>query len=354
MDRPDPFPPHGARGVDADLIARSVHAAGAAILITDSDLDRPGPRILYVNPAHERVFGYAADEVVGRSPRMFQGPLTDRALLDSLRDALKDGESAVCEGYNYRKDGTPFVLKWEVAPVRDADGAIRYWVSTQQDVSERRKLEAEVLTATESERERLALELHDGLGQQLLGGLMMLRAALGQPDAPDAADLLRRTEEVLEGAHVAARRMALGLHPVSDGPAGLAASLTRLACDVTETMAAQCVVEIDDDPPMVDRERSVHLFRIAQEAVANAVRHGHADQIVIALRRDDRAALLSVQDNGSGRPQNPSSREPGLRSIEYRVRRVGGTIDVRDREDGSGTIVEVRVLSSDRVRPPRA
>jgi PAS domain S-box-containing protein len=116
----------------------AVEASGEAILITSAELNEPGPRIEYANPAFTRMTGYEAGEVIGRSPRFLQGPDTDRAVLDRLRRALEAGEAAQGEAVNYRKDGSTYMVEWLITPVREADGRVTHWVSAQRDVTERR------------------------------------------------------------------------------------------------------------------------------------------------------------------------------------------------------------------------
>ena len=107
-------------------------------MITSADLDEPGPRIEYVNPAFTRMTGYGAEEVVGLTPRLLQGPGTDRAVLDRMRAALAAGEPFQGEAVNYRKDGSTYVVEWLITPVREGDGGISHWVSAQRDITERR------------------------------------------------------------------------------------------------------------------------------------------------------------------------------------------------------------------------
>lgn len=127
--------------VDLRLLRAAVEASGEAILITSAELDEPGPRIEYANPAFTRMTGYAFDEVVGRSPRLLQGPETDRAVLDRVRTALGAGDGVREEVLNYRKDGSIYRVEWIITPVCDGHGRIAHWVSTQRDVTERRAYE---------------------------------------------------------------------------------------------------------------------------------------------------------------------------------------------------------------------
>ena len=123
------------------LFKATVEAIGDAVVVTSADLDPPGPLIEYVNPAFCRMTGYAAADVLGRTPRMFQGELTDRAELDRLRTCLAAGETFAGEVVNYRKDGQPHVIEWLVTAISDPDGRVLHWLSVQRDVSARKQLE---------------------------------------------------------------------------------------------------------------------------------------------------------------------------------------------------------------------
>jgi PAS domain S-box-containing protein len=122
------------------ILRSAVRAIGEAIVITGPELDPPGPVIEYVNPAFERMTGYAAHEVVGKSPRLLQGPLTDRAVLGRLRSALQAGKTFQGEAVNYRKDRSTYDVEWLITPVLE-DGRIVHWVAAQRDISERKRAE---------------------------------------------------------------------------------------------------------------------------------------------------------------------------------------------------------------------
>ena len=112
----------------------------AVVITTAESLGEPGPQIVYVNAAFEAMTGYREADVLGATPRILQGPETDRAVLDDLRAALEAETSWEGETVNYRKDGTPYVARWSIAPVRE-HGAVRYWVSVQRNVTAERKRE---------------------------------------------------------------------------------------------------------------------------------------------------------------------------------------------------------------------
>ncbi len=122
------------------LFQDAIEAAYDAVLITDTQLEPPGPRIIYANPAFYRMTQYTAEEVIGQSPRMFQGPKTDREQLRSVRALLEHGEPFEAQVINYRKDGSAFVIEWRITPVCGDDGGIRYYIAIQRDVTERERM----------------------------------------------------------------------------------------------------------------------------------------------------------------------------------------------------------------------
>ncbi len=326
------------------LLAAAVEQAAEPIVVTGTEVDEPGPRILYANAAHARVFGYEVGEIVGRSPRMFQGAKSDRAVLDRVRKRLEAGEPVQAETINYRKDGSEFVLQWEIAPVRDEEGALVNWVGTQRDVTDRRQLEREILEVAAREQEKMAQDLHDGLGQVLTGAAFRLQALVHALErmGEDAlvADALR-SRELVENALGQARAIARGLFPVNIEPDGLADALARLAADGAQAFDIDCAFR-GDDVVCPSREHAGHLYRIAQEALANAARHGRASSIGLSLTAADGVAVLSVRDDGVGISDTAlaGGEGLGLRTMRYRADRVGGEFEVRPR-DGGGTVVSV-------------
>ncbi|MCG5531383.1 EAL domain-containing protein [Halorhodospira halochloris] len=120
------------------LLEIAVNQSSEPVVITDAQLEEPGPHIIYVNNAFTRLTGYTADEVIGATPRLLQGPATDREMLDRLKEALKAGQYFKAETWNYRKDGTPYRIQWSIAPVctHDSGQCIDYFVSVQRDVTE--------------------------------------------------------------------------------------------------------------------------------------------------------------------------------------------------------------------------
>ncbi len=172
-------------GETIDVVVAALEQTRSSACITDADLDAPGPQILYVNQAYCAMTGRSREQVVGSTPRLMQGPLTDRATLDRLRSNLTQGRSFAGETINYRGDGTPFVISWSIDPVRNEDGIVTHFVATQEDVTQLRRAERrlEVLGAVDAavtEVLSAVAETSDWDDDQLL-------RAIGQPIAEAVA-----------------------------------------------------------------------------------------------------------------------------------------------------------------------
>jgi PAS domain S-box-containing protein len=146
------------------LLGAAVNQAKDAILITTAELDPPGPAVIFVNPAFTAMTGYSQGEILGRTPRILQGPKTDRTMLQRLRETIARGENFSAETVNYRKDGSEYFVAWDISPVRDAKGKIVQYLSIQRNVTERKLAEArlaELLSQVEKSRNDLSSILNE-------------------------------------------------------------------------------------------------------------------------------------------------------------------------------------------------
>ncbi len=122
-----------------DLLERAIKHDYDSILITELNLEKPGPRIVYVNDGFTRMTGYSKEEVIGKTPRILQGPRTDRHVLDRLKKRLIEGQAFFGHTINYKKDGTEFVNQWDIHPLTNNNGDITHWVSYQRDITDRQE-----------------------------------------------------------------------------------------------------------------------------------------------------------------------------------------------------------------------
>ena len=128
-----------------NLLESAISKDYDSILITELDLEEPGPKIVYVNEGFCEMTGYTKEEVIGQTPRILQGPKTDRKVLDKLKSRLESGQCFFGQAINYKKDGTEFVNQWDIHPLTDQEGNPTHWVSYQHDVSKRKRAEQQLI-----------------------------------------------------------------------------------------------------------------------------------------------------------------------------------------------------------------
>ena len=336
---------------DRHLLEAAIENSSESAVITTPDLDPPGPRMLYVNAAFERMTGWHRDEVIGQSPRILQGPKTDRNVLDRLRRDLEEKRHFRGESVNYRKDGSEFDIDWSIAPILDAAGDVVYWVAAQRDVSRRRELERQVLTIQQREQERIARDLHDTVAQQLNALTLYVGSVAGELEQSGIADaeqvqMLRDAVQQAREAAETSRNISHSLMPVDLGDRGLMEALGRLAERSQKAYGVRCGFACDRPFLVENHERASHLYRVATEAVGNALRHGRPSRVSISLAADGdgRTATLRVADDGRGMSARAASTGGGLgmNTMRYRAELIGGSIAVTPGDDGRGTVVACR------------
>ena len=208
--------------------------------------------------------------------------------------------------------------------------------------AESRRLEGEILDIGESERRRIGADLHDGLGQQLTA-IELLCAGLKEDAAsrPDLAGRLDQMGKMLREAIAQTRALARGLVPVGDDADALPAGLAELADRTNALGRARCRFEASSPAPRCGRAVASHVYRIAQEAVNNALKHANATEIVIRLSRCGGALRLEVADNGAGLPAE-KGKGLGLEVMRHRAGVIGGSFEVVSRR-GQGVAVRCTV-----------
>ena len=223
----------------------------------------------------------------------------------------------------------------------------RATVSARVALMERsRQLEQEIIAISERERQGLGRDLHDGMCQYLAAiGLTadLLRQNLvhdGHPRAQAAGEIANLLQDAVERV----RELARGLSPVDRDEGGLESALEELANSTTRLTGVQCAFLCAEPVPVQEEIRAIHLFRIAQEAVGNATRHGRARHIIVALEASAHDFSLRVSDDGRGFDAAVSGGRGGmgLNIMRYRARMIGGTLEVYPNMP-TGTVVACTV-----------
>jgi PAS domain S-box-containing protein len=226
---------------------------------------------------------------------------------------------------------------------RDSAGRPLLMAGTLMDVSERKALERELVEIATQERRRIGNDLHDGLGQELTGIALMLRgmAARIGTEAAGVKSELDAVVGYVNGAIENVRVLAHGLSPASAERGGLEHALQTLAKLASTSHRIQVTVDSDHwSDVALDEEASNHLYRIAQEALSNAVRHGGARRIRFLLQGRDRSRSLAIVDDGRGMSTPPPlGRGMGLKIMAYRGRMLGGETSWSPGDDGGTRVV---------------
>lgn len=303
-------------------------------------LDRDG-RVIEMNPAGLAMLeADSAAQVIGQSvyPVIIE---EYRQQFKELNESVFQGKSGVLEVEIAGLKGTRRWLETHAAPVRDNKGKITGALSVTRDISERKRLEREISQIREEERRRLGQDLHDDLGQSLAGIALLtkgLEQRLSVKSLPEAADAIQITELVNQ-AVARTRSFVRGLLPVDPIAHGLTSALEELASRTEAMFSVSCKLECLHPVEVHDNSVATHLFRIAQEAVANAVKHGEARQVLISLSELDGRTVLMVSDDGVGFPEVMQEHKGmGLHIMKHRAEMIGGFFSIRCGEAG-GTVL---------------
>ena len=215
----------------------------------------------------------------------------------------------------------------------------------EREMAERRRLDQEIARVADRERRRLGQDLHDTLGQHLTGTALaaqVLKEKLASRSAPEVGEAEKLVHYVEEGIDLT-RSLARGFFSPELDAEGLTVALQNLAENVSERFRIRCVINGDQSILIHDRTIANQLYRIAQEAVTNAVKHGAARQVDIRLAKDGPDLCLTIIDDGIGFPDTPpKSGGLGLRLMQHGAAMTGATFDVR-RNGKRGTIATFRV-----------
>ena len=362
------------------VLSTAIEQAKDAIVITKGRDAENRRELVYVNAAFEEMTGYARDEVLGRTPKIFQGPETSPDVLEGLHEALTEGLSWSGEAVNYRKDGTPFILEWNVAPVRDDAGTIAYWVSSQRDVTEQRAFEEELIEAKETAEEmnRLKSAFLANMSHEIrtpLTSVIGFSELLRTMDLPDSAS--RFAERIHRGGKRLhdTLNMILDLSQIESGSVALhpeEADLRPLVCDVVDHFSAraktanvQIEVDLPNDPVHGCFDTTA-VYRVLRHLIDNAIKFTgeggmEGGRVRVSLHAHDDTnednVAICIEDSGVGiekdfmphlfdafkQESTGHSREfegagLGLAIAYHLVNLMGGTLTVESTK-GKGTTV---------------
>jgi len=341
------------------------------IIFTDTNSDTN-----YANEAQQRICGGAWEELAGQGWQATIHPDDRERVIREWQEVGRTGQPFRSERRYLHKDGNIVWASMTAAPIRDNAG-IRGYVGIVEDITERKqaetririlnqelesrviertaelrtavdaleteiterqRLEREILEISEREKARVGQDLHDGLCQTLAGIGCLARVLQRNLDeenlTPDAVSAKAESiVNLLKEATNEARGLAAGMYPVNIEEYGLAPGLEKLADDTAERFHVACKFECAEPIVLADNDVAKHVYRITQEAVSNAIAHGKAESVVITLAAIDNQVTLKIEDNGEGVLTEFEPTGMGLKTMNYRAHAIGGSLEIRQRPE---------------------
>lgn len=305
-------------------------------------------QVMTFNRAAQRLFGYDSDEIVGRDFGVLFGS-GDSSVHEAVIGSYTRARAQSIVGRERKlnalhRDGH----RRPVALTFNAIDHLGLFAACIRDLAQTRALEDEVLNRALLEQQRIGQELHDGTQQELSGlGLLAhtLAERLSRGRMQDCAALAARIASGLSESAANVRRLAHGLVPFQLDASDLPWALTELAHRTSREHGIACVFASPEPVAVQDSQAATHLYRIAQEAVTNSVRHAEARRISVQLTQADGSIILQIADDGVGIELHSSSfRGAGMRLMEHRSSVLGGYLEV-GRRDGGGTVIRAVIPS---------
>lgn len=348
-------------------------------------------KLTYVNPAFCELVGWSESELLGlKSPFPFFPPGETKMMQRALDEIAAD--RAAHDGYELRfqhRNGKIFDVLLLLRPFKDAHGKLSGWLGSATDItqrkhaeealrrahdeleqrvrertadlvsanqeleksiSERKRLESELLDITEKERRRIGLDLHDDLGQRLAGislmmkGLEVVLRKKKAPEAQEAEKIATLITQTVDHASNLAHDMAVSEAPEKD----LASALGGLVHDIQNLFKITIQFKVEGKIPVVEKNVVSQLYKITQESITNAVKHGKAKQVTVQLERQPKQLVLTIRNNGLPFPSMIDQKKGmGLRIMNYRANTVGATLEVKPAKPKGAVVTAVLPLAEE-------
>jgi len=337
------------------LLRIAIQQARDSIVITTANPARPAAKIVFVNAAFTNMTGYTSDEVIGKPSLILQGPEPEGMVWTKFEASSAESKAFYLETVAYRKDGTRFDVEWQITPLRDDKRKVSHFVSIQRDITERKRAEekfmryqeqlrsltSELSLAEESERRRIATQIHDHIGQTLAITKIRLGALKDSCDSGHT-EPIDEIRSLIEKTIKYTKSLTFELSPPILYELGFEATIEWLSEQMQKQHYILFSCENDEESKPLTREMSILLFQVVRELYMNIVKHAQAHQVITCIRREGAQLLITVEDDGIGFDFLSIDRQLtfGFFSIRERLRYLGGTLEV-DSTPGKGTKITV-------------
>jgi len=336
---------------ERNFVESLLDTVGALIVVLDTE-----HQIVRFNQKCEAVTGYSADEVTGESVFERLVPKEEAEDVRDLLDASREDPAPDPHEYHWiTREGNRRLIRWSNTNLTADDGTLQYIIGTGVDITRRRQLEREVIGVSDKQRRRIGEDLHDILASHLSGTAMMTKGLARKiKDGQEIeAAKVREISDLIQDAGEQARKLSHSLMPLEVHGDDLLEGFENLARRKEKMTDVTFTVETHESLPALDPDIVSHLYRIASEAVNNAIKHGAPSRVDLRLRMEDDRLSLVVKDDGVGIPEDiPDGDTLGLNMIRYRADLIGARLTIDSGEDG-GTVVTCSMPITHSSKSPR-
>ncbi len=319
-----------------------------SVVITEAEpQDEPNPKIIYVNEAFTKMTGYTAAEVIGKSPRILQGPKSDKKELQRMGECLRKWESCEVTTINYKKNGEEFWINFSVTPVANEKGWYTHWIAIERDVTEEKIREHKILKAIiktqEDERYEIGGELHDNVCQ-LLATSQITLCMIKEFVAEERMGFYTQGREYITMALDEIRKLSHRLAPAFFDNSTLEQAFERLleSFNVNETfkIVLQFDKAIKDYP--INQDIQLNLYRILQEQFKNILKYSEATLIKVDVLLNDNLLTMIIFDNGIGFNVDAVKNGIGIANMKRRAELFSGKLEITS-SPGNGCVVKIDI-----------
>lgn len=340
------------------LLESVFRQAKDSIVITTTNPSTPLSEVVFVNPAFTEMTGFTAEEVMANPSIILQGPKTGGAEWIKLEKDPSKNKAFSVETVSCRKDGTKIDLEWNIFPLKDERGKITHFVSIHRDITQRKRAEereraykhqlrslaSELSLAEEKERRRIAIMLHDHIGQTLAISKIKLGALQDSLASGSYDEYINDIQTLLEKSIQYAKSLTFELSPPILYELGFESAIEWFGEQIQKHHNILVEVKDDGELKLLDKDVSVLLFQAVRELFMNIVKHAHAHKVKVSIRRDGRIIMIAVEDDGIGFDTNNIDKTTsfGFFSTYERLQYIGGTFEI-DSKPGYGTRIILKV-----------